>query len=275
MSERRILQCELRKSIMRFACCYGGLFFEGRLVCNYVYLINIAFYKRHDNITATDKRVGGSPTYNGLEIFRHWRLEGITGYNKNLFKLILEYHIFKFLRFFELVIWSSCEREYSFFTYNPRVLDSERSDECIDFTMMCVFFFVSVYSITSRNNAPISNYGGGFCCKIFKKIEKNKKEMTEKRQFLRKTSFRPNRFFFMVVIQELIDTIEIFNFSNSNLYEICQNCENLQVILWLENLLKIWYKILHKFFFKYLVDKIFLALSKYLKILYKVPHMLF
>ncbi|KAF0751111.1 hypothetical protein FWK35_00023098, partial [Aphis craccivora] len=24
--------------------------------------------------------------------------------------------------------------------------------------MMCVFFFVSVYSITSRNNAPISNY---------------------------------------------------------------------------------------------------------------------
>ncbi|KAF0758244.1 Uncharacterized protein FWK35_00009198, partial [Aphis craccivora] len=45
------------------------------------------------------------------------------------------------------------------------VLDSERSEECIDFTMMCVFFFVSVYSITSRNNAPISNYGGGFRCK--------------------------------------------------------------------------------------------------------------
>ncbi|KAF0759900.1 Uncharacterized protein FWK35_00027610 [Aphis craccivora] len=32
--------------------------------------------------------------------------------------------------------------------------------------MMCVFFFfVSVYSITSRNNTPISNYGGGFRCK--------------------------------------------------------------------------------------------------------------
>ncbi|KAF0750676.1 Uncharacterized protein FWK35_00037503 [Aphis craccivora] len=50
------------------------------------------------------------------------------------------------------------------------LLDSERSDECIDFTMMCVFFFVfvffvSVYSITSRNNAPISNYGSGFRCK--------------------------------------------------------------------------------------------------------------
>ncbi|KAF0768136.1 Uncharacterized protein FWK35_00019480, partial [Aphis craccivora] len=86
--------------------------------------------------------------------------------------------------------------------------------------MMCVFFFfffvfVSVYSITSRNNAPISNYGGGFRCKseypwciievkIFKKIEKNKKKMTEKRKFLRKTSFRPNRILFMVVIQKLI-----------------------------------------------------------------------
>ncbi|KAF0705257.1 Uncharacterized protein FWK35_00036741 [Aphis craccivora] len=33
--------------------------------------------------------------------------------------------------------------------------------------MMCIFFFfVSVYSITSRNNAPISNYGEGFRCKI-------------------------------------------------------------------------------------------------------------
>ncbi|KAF0764264.1 Uncharacterized protein FWK35_00010314 [Aphis craccivora] len=31
--------------------------------------------------------------------------------------------------------------------------------------MMCVFFFVSVYSITRRNNAPISNFGGGFQCK--------------------------------------------------------------------------------------------------------------
>ncbi|KAF0762329.1 Uncharacterized protein FWK35_00017476, partial [Aphis craccivora] len=74
-------------------------------------------------------------------------------------------------------------------------LDSKRSDECIDFTII----------ITSRNNAPILNYGGGLRCKkvkskhfptVFKKIEKNKKKMTEKREFLRKTSFRPNRFFF-------------------------------------------------------------------------------
>ncbi|KAF0751138.1 Uncharacterized protein FWK35_00035219, partial [Aphis craccivora] len=56
-------------------------------------------------------------------------------------------------------------------THVTTLLDSERSEECIDFTMMCVFFFfcffvfVSVYSITSRNNAPISNYGGSFRCK--------------------------------------------------------------------------------------------------------------
>ncbi|KAF0712294.1 Uncharacterized protein FWK35_00034262, partial [Aphis craccivora] len=36
--------------------------------------------------------------------------------------------------------------------FSVEFLDSERSDECIDFTMI----------ITSRNNAPISNYGGGF-----------------------------------------------------------------------------------------------------------------
>ncbi|KAF0771151.1 Uncharacterized protein FWK35_00003040 [Aphis craccivora] len=83
-------------------------------------------------------------------------------------------------------------------------VDSERSDKCIDFTMI----------ITSRNNAPISNFGAGFRCKseylwciievkskhfptVFKKIEKNKKKRTEKWEFLRKTSFRPNLFFFM------------------------------------------------------------------------------
>ncbi|KAF0770393.1 Uncharacterized protein FWK35_00014833 [Aphis craccivora] len=56
---------------------------------------------------------------------------------------------------------------FFFFVSVYSITNSERSEECIDFTMMCVFFFffVSVYSITSRNNAPISNYGGGFRCK--------------------------------------------------------------------------------------------------------------
>ncbi|KAF0771883.1 Uncharacterized protein FWK35_00003679 [Aphis craccivora] len=39
---------------------------------------------------------------------------------------------------------------------------------------------------------------------VFKKIEKNKiKEMMEKREFLTKNSFKPNRFLHMVVIQKL------------------------------------------------------------------------
>ncbi|KAF0773316.1 Uncharacterized protein FWK35_00005287 [Aphis craccivora] len=88
--------------------------------------------------------------------------------------------------------------------------DSERSDECIDFTII----------ITFRNNALISNFGGGFRWQskypwciieieskhfptVFKKIEKIK-QVTEKREFLRKTSFRLNRFSYMVVTQKLI-----------------------------------------------------------------------
>ncbi|KAF0750355.1 Uncharacterized protein FWK35_00015380 [Aphis craccivora] len=35
------------------------------------------------------------------------------------------------------------------------ILNSERSDECIDFTMMCVFFFVSVTTFWSCKSASI------------------------------------------------------------------------------------------------------------------------
>jgi len=46
------------------------------------------------------------------------------------------------------------------------ILDSERSDESIDFTMMCVcvfiFSFVSEYTITCQNNDSISNFRGGY-----------------------------------------------------------------------------------------------------------------
>ncbi|KAF0767535.1 Uncharacterized protein FWK35_00002086 [Aphis craccivora] len=98
--------------------------------------------------------------------------------------------------------------------------DSERSDECINFTILC-FFFVSVYSITSRNNASFSNFGGGFRWKseypwciikvkskrfptVFKKIEKNQKKVTEKREFLCKTSFDQIDFFiWFLMIQRL------------------------------------------------------------------------
>ncbi|KAF0750373.1 Uncharacterized protein FWK35_00014340, partial [Aphis craccivora] len=62
--------------------------------------------------------------------------------------------------------------------------------------------------------------------KIFKKIEKNKKKITDKREFLHKTSFRPNQFFYMVVIQKLITVPYEF----SNFYEICRKRENLQIL---------------------------------------------
>ncbi|KAF0750681.1 Uncharacterized protein FWK35_00019629 [Aphis craccivora] len=65
--------------------------------------------------------------------------------------------------------------------------------------------------------------------------------MTEKREFLRKTSFRPNRFFYMVVIQKLISVnakhfhqifmsvaLSIYSVYRSNFYEICRKCEKLQ-----------------------------------------------
>ncbi|KAF0760508.1 Uncharacterized protein FWK35_00021227, partial [Aphis craccivora] len=39
---------------------------------------------------------------------------------------------------------------------------------------------------------------------VFKKTGKNQKKIKEKREFLVKTSFRPNRFFYMVIIQKLI-----------------------------------------------------------------------
>ncbi|KAF0768623.1 ATP-dependent helicase ULS1-like [Aphis craccivora] len=72
------------------------------------------------------------------------------------------------------------------------IFDSERSDKCIDLTMMCVFF---------------SNFGGGFRWKSEYPWCIIKVKMTEKREFLRKTSFRLDRFFYM--------TTKIFNFSEN------------------------------------------------------------
>ncbi|KAE9526662.1 hypothetical protein AGLY_013310 [Aphis glycines] len=81
------------------------------------------------------------------------------------------------------------------------LLDSERSDKCIDFTMI----------ITSRNNALISNFGSGFrwqseypCCiikvkseyfsAIFKIVEKNKEKFSTKSIFLYGFNSKTNHF---------------------------------------------------------------------------------
>ncbi|KAF0772342.1 Uncharacterized protein FWK35_00000504, partial [Aphis craccivora] len=113
--------------------------------------------------------------------------------------------------------------------------------------------------ITSRNNATISNFEAGFRCKseypwciiqVKSKhfLIKNKKKIKEKREFLHKTSFRPNRFFYMVVNQKIITRndndlssndfkylrlkssilLKIVPYEFSNCYETCQNHEHLK-----------------------------------------------
>ncbi|KAE9534735.1 hypothetical protein AGLY_008027 [Aphis glycines] len=136
--------------------------------------------------------------------------------------------------------------------------------------------------ITSRNNASISNFGGGFRWKseypwciiqvkskhfptVFKKIEKNKKKNDGKtgiftqKQFSTVSIFSPNVYVSVIYIHTVKFT-KIFDFFDSNFYEICRKRKNLQVILKLKN--------------NKIVDKIFLSLTKYLKILYEVPHIL-
>ncbi|KAF0765699.1 Uncharacterized protein FWK35_00003260 [Aphis craccivora] len=156
--------------------------------------------------------------------------------------------------------------------------DSERSDENIDFTMLCVFFlslctlerveimlqFQNMGMVSCRKMSLVGALGSHFLnfTIVFKSAGKNqKKKIKKKREFLRKTSFRPNRFFYMVVIQKLI-TCDKKNLDHqkvpyefSNFYEICRKRENLQRN---ENDLS------SNVFFT--VDKNFLAQSKYLKI---------
>ncbi|KAE9528743.1 hypothetical protein AGLY_012318 [Aphis glycines] len=142
--------------------------------------------------------------------------------------------------------------------------DSERSDECIDFTMI----------ITSRNNAPISNYGGGSRCKseyhwciiqvkIFKKIEKNKKKNDGKTAIFTQNQFSTESIFLYRCNSKTNQLLTFFDVDKKFLDDQkLKKIKNLQIFTKsVENA-----KICN-------VDKIFLALSKYLKILYKVPHM--
>ncbi|KAE9543901.1 hypothetical protein AGLY_001879 [Aphis glycines] len=134
------------------------------------------------------------------------------------------------------------------------ILNSERSDECIDSTMMYVFFFVcvSVYSITIRNNASISNFGSGLrwkseyprcIIKFSKNREKQKKNDGKMRIFT----------------QNQFSTESIFLYSCNSKTNHCK---------YLKFSPNVYVSIIYIH-----VDKIFLTLSKYLKIVYKVPHM--
>ncbi|KAF0749627.1 Uncharacterized protein FWK35_00024400, partial [Aphis craccivora] len=101
-------------------------------------------------------------------------------------------------------------------------MDSERSDECIDFdfTMLCVFFlclctrerveimlqFQTMGVVSCRKMNLVGALGRSFFefPNSFQKRRVKPKKIKEKREVLRKTSFRPNQFFYMVVPYEFI-----------------------------------------------------------------------
>ncbi|KAF0771716.1 Uncharacterized protein FWK35_00012215 [Aphis craccivora] len=136
--------------------------------------------------------------------------------------------------------------------------------------MMCVcvcFLFVSVHSITSRNNASILSFGGGFrwqseyswCIieakskhfpKVFKKNQEKQKKSDGKTRTFKQNQQR--------IDKKILDSQKNLKFNtsvhSSNFYKICHNRENLQVK---KN------------------QKVFLAHSKYkleLKIQYDIFH---
>ncbi|KAE9525930.1 hypothetical protein AGLY_013979 [Aphis glycines] len=116
-----------------------------------------------------------------------WRKDNDCWLSSNDFKDLLLFKKdkscveIKFFRKQDVIIDVKCNQiDYS--NYNGMshyILDSERSDKCIDFTMI----------ITSRNNASISNFGGGFRWKseypfciiqekiVLKVIKKNPKSL--------------------------------------------------------------------------------------------------
>ncbi|KAF0747818.1 Uncharacterized protein FWK35_00030730, partial [Aphis craccivora] len=111
-----------------------------------------------------------------------------------------------------VVPWASLLNNSNFYQENDlsstkilTILDSERSNECIDFTMMCVFLFLCLsprFGAVKVDFKKKVNLVGTL--QVGQNVRKNPKKVTEKREFLRKTSFRPNRFFYMVVNQKLI-----------------------------------------------------------------------
>ncbi|KAF0770497.1 Uncharacterized protein FWK35_00009505 [Aphis craccivora] len=81
--------------------------------------------------------------------------------------------------------------------------DSERSDECIDFTMMWGFFYFCVCHQVLKHEPSFVGVKSEKFLIVFCSVRKNPKKVTEKQEFLRKTSFRQNRFFYMVVPYDL------------------------------------------------------------------------
>ncbi|KAE9543392.1 hypothetical protein AGLY_002192, partial [Aphis glycines] len=183
--------------------------------------------------------------------------------------------------------------QYTFRIKLYKIDNSERIDECIDFTMI----------ITSRNNASISNFGGGFRGKsdypwcnievknkhfpsIFKKIEKNKKQMTENGNFYAKPVFDRIDFFIWliknttlscplvflqvaiektrsIIIGKILSAFEFYIFTKS------RNDNDLSSNDFKYFISRRYLKILPTTEIFNFYEKIFLAESKYLKMLHK------
>ncbi|KAF0721622.1 Uncharacterized protein FWK35_00030757 [Aphis craccivora] len=117
-----------------------------------------------------------------------------------------------------IIFWST--KFASIFNTEEICSHSERRDECIDFTMLCVLFlrlctrerveimlqFQTLGVVSCRKMNLVGALGGHFLNLpiVFKSAGKNQKTIKEKRKFLHKTSFRPNRFFHIVVPYEFI-----------------------------------------------------------------------
>ncbi|KAF0769465.1 Uncharacterized protein FWK35_00007377 [Aphis craccivora] len=145
-------------------------------------------------------------------------------------------------------------------TYNEHKLiivwgrDSERSDECIDFTMMCVFFFMSVTTfwsmspVSDRKVNPVWTLGGKskkFTI-VFKSVRKNPKKVTENRNFYARPCYIFTTFFEFLMIKIFTKSVEnakICNISLSiKLFGPFKILENLRV----ENLIQVYLTIIIK-----------------------------
>ncbi|KAF0772093.1 Uncharacterized protein FWK35_00009877 [Aphis craccivora] len=79
------------------------------------------------------------------------------------------------------------------------ILDSKRSNECIDFTMMCFFFFCVCQHVLEQKVNVIGTLGGQKykISNSFQKRQEKPYKNNRKTGILRKTNFRPNRIFYM------------------------------------------------------------------------------
>ncbi|KAF0764149.1 Uncharacterized protein FWK35_00006173, partial [Aphis craccivora] len=140
------------------------------------------------------------------------------------------------------------------------------------------YMFWSKGPVSDRKVNVVGTLGG-------QNVKKNPKKVTEKREFLRKISFRPNRFFYIVVNQKLITlkkikNLQFFTKSVENV-NICKDKKyntNVTITIYPQTILNICYssKSISRRYLKIVpvikigvfvtVDKIFLISSSYIQI---------